>query len=63
MDRLESFERMLADLLKQAEVEQAEMERLKTAGKEKSATYRQYFGNRMLYKMILEKYRQYGLLD
>ena len=63
MDRLESFERMLADLLKQAEVEQAEMERLKTAGKEKSATYRQYFGNRMLYKLILEKYRQYGLLD
>ena len=63
MDRLESFERMLADLLKQAEFEQAEMERLKTAGKEKSATYRQYFGNRMLYKMILERYRQYGLLD
>ena len=63
MDRLESFEKMLADILQQAEYEQAEMERLKAAGKEKSATYRQYFGNRMLYKMILEQYRQYGLLD
>ena len=36
MDRLESFEKMLADLIRQAEQEQAEMERLKMAGKEKS---------------------------
>ena len=63
MDRLDRFERMLADLLRQAEYEQAEIERLKAAGREKSATYRQYFGNRMLYKMMLEKYKQYGLLD
>ena len=42
MDRLESFEKMLADLIRQAEQEQAEMERLKMAGKEKTATYRQY---------------------
>ena len=33
------------------------------AGKEKSATYRQYLGNRMFYKLILEKYKQYGLLE
>ena len=63
MDRLEAFEKMLDDLKKQAELERLEMEKLKRAGKEKSATYRQYFGNRMLYKMILEKYKQYGLLD
>ena len=35
---------------------------LKAADKEKTATYRQYFGNRMLYKMMLEKYKEYGLL-
>ena len=63
MDRLEAFEKMLDDLKKQAELERLEMEKLKMAGKEKSATYRQYFGNRMLYKIILEKYKQYGLLD
>lgn len=63
MDRLESFEKMLADLIRQAEQEQAEMERLKMAGKEKTATYRQYLGNLMFYKMMLERYRQYGLLD
>ncbi len=63
MDRLEQFERMLADIIQQAELERAEMDRLKMAGKEKTATYRQYFGNRILYKMLLEKYKQYGLID
>ena len=54
---------MNVKLEKQAEHEQAEMERLKMAGKEKTATYRQYLGNRMLYIMMLEKYKQYGLID
>ena len=62
MERLEAFERMLADLQKQAAFETEQMEKLKAAGKEKSATYRQYFGNRMLYKMMLDKFREYGLL-
>ncbi|MCR5371844.1 MAG: hypothetical protein K6E41_00070 [Solobacterium sp.] len=63
MDRLERFERMLADLIKQAEQEYAEMAKLKQAGKEKTAAYKQYLGNRMLYRMMMEKYKQYGLLE
>lgn len=63
MDRLEAFELMLADLKKQAEFEQVEMDKLKLAGKEKTATYRQYLGNRLLYKSMLEQYKQYGLVD
>ncbi|MBQ1922295.1 MAG: hypothetical protein IIU47_00260 [Lachnospiraceae bacterium] len=63
MDRLEAFERMLADIQRQADEENRKMAELKAAGREKSATYRQYFSNRMLYKMILDRYRQYGLLD
>lgn len=63
MDRIESFERMLSDLIKQAEFEQAEMDRLKAAGKEKTATYRQYFSNRLMYRMMLDRYRHYGLLE
>lgn len=43
--------------------EREQMEKLKEEGKEKTATYHQYFGNRMLYKMILDKYREYGLLE
>ena len=63
MNRLDAFEKMLSDIQKQAQYESSKMEELKAAGKEKSATYRQYFGNRMLYKMILDKYREYGLLE
>ena len=63
MERLAAFESMLADIQKQSEYERKQMEKLKSEGKEKSATYRQYFGNRVLYKMILEKYREYGLID
>lgn len=63
MERLESFEKMLDDIKKQAEYEREQMEKLKAEGKEKSAAYRQYFGNRMFYKMMLDKYRDYGLLE
>lgn len=63
MERLQAFEEMLSDIIRQAEYEAEQMRQLKAAGKEKSATYRQYFGNRMLYKMMLEKYKEYGLIE
>lgn len=62
-DRLEAFEAMLCAIRKQADYETVQMERLKAAGKEKTATYRQYFANRILYRMMLDKYKAYGLLD
>lgn len=63
MDRLTAFEKMLSDIQKQCEYEKAQMDIMKAAGKEKTATYRQYLGNRILYKMIMEKYREYGLVE
>lgn len=63
MNRTEAFEKMLSDIMAQADFETRQMEILKTQGKEKTATYRQYFGNRMLYKMMLNKYKEYGLID
>ena len=63
MERLEAFEKMLSDILKQAELEGRKMDELKAEGKEKTATYRQLFGNRLMYRTILDKYREYGLLD
>lgn len=63
MDRLEAFETMLADLQKQADYENQKLAELKAEGKEKTATYRQYFSNRLFLKMMLDRYRKYGLLD
>lgn len=39
MNRLEAFEAMLSHIQRQAEYEKEQMERLKAAGKEKTATY------------------------
>lgn len=62
-DRLDAFETMLSDIRRQADFEAVQMEKLKATGREKTATYRQYFANRMLYRMMLEKYKTYGLLE
>ncbi len=62
MERIEAFEKMLADVQKQYEFEKAKMEELKASGKEKTATYRQYFGNKFMYNKILAMYKEYGLI-
>ena len=63
MGRIDAFERMLRDIQSRAAYETEQMEKLKAAGKEKSATYRQFFGNRLVYKKMLDMYRDYGLTD
>ncbi len=63
MDRPEAFEKMLADMQQQAEKEHVEMEKMKAAGKEKTAAYRQYFSNHLFNQMIFRKYREYGLVQ
>lgn len=63
MERLEAFEEMLFDIEKDDEYDAMQMEHLKTAGQENSAAYRQYQGSRLLYKLMLEKYREYGLTE
>ena len=62
MDRLQAFETMLRDILDRYEQEKRTMDALKVQGREKTATYRQYLGNRLMYNRILDLYRQHGLL-
>ena len=63
MERIEKFEKMLADITAQAEFENAEIERQKRAGKDKTATYKQYLGNKLMLKFIMDKYKRYGLIE
>lgn len=63
MERLEAFEKMLSDIQKSYEEEKAIMDKLKAEGKEKTATYKQYMGNRLVYGRILSLYKQYGLIE
>ncbi len=63
MERAEAFEKMLSDIVSQYEYEKAKMDELKARGKEKTATYKQYMGNRMVYGRIIALYREYGLIE
>ncbi len=62
-ERLAAFERMLADAQRNYDELTARLERLKAEGKTKSATFRQYLGNKMTYQYLLSLYGDYGLLD
>ena len=62
MERVEAFEKMLSDIQARAEYEKSEMDKMKAAGKEKTATYRQYFGNHLMYQQMLSEYKKYGLI-
>lgn len=63
MERLEAFEAMMKMVFKQSESERIIMDELKKQGKEKSATYRQYMGNRLFYTRMIALYKEYGLLE
>lgn len=63
MERKEAFEKMLTDILAQYEYEKSKMDELKAKGKEKTATYKQYMGNRLVYGRIIALYREYGLIE
>lgn len=62
-ERLAAFERMLADIEKNCDDMQQKMDALKAQGKEKSATYRQFMGNKLVYRQLLSMYELYGLKE
>lgn len=62
MDRLEAFERMLADLQTRLAATEARMQALRAQGKEKSVTFRQLMGEKLQLQAMLELYRVYELL-
>lgn len=62
-ERLAAFEAMLAAVQENHAQTDEAMRRLREQGKEKTATYRQMMGNRMVYQNLLTLYRAYGLLD
>ena len=61
MDRLEAFERMLADLQARLAATEARMQALRAQGREKSVTFRQLMGEKLQLQAMLELYRVYGL--
>ena len=62
-ERLNTFEKMLSDILEQYDSVTEKLTALKAEGKEKTVTYRQLFANKLQYQTILSYYRTYGLLE
>lgn len=62
MDRLEAFERMLADLQARLTATEERMQALRAQGREKSVTFRQLMGEKLQLQAMLELYKMYDLL-
>ena len=60
--RLEAFESMLLAIQNNYDETADKMEKLKKEGNEKTATYRQLMGNKMMYQNMLSMYNIYGLI-
>ena len=62
-ERIEDFERMLTAVQENYKTTTEKMEQLRLAGREKSATFRQLMGDKLMYQNILSLYKIYGLTD
>lgn len=62
MDRLQAFESMLKEIQTDFDFKKAEMDKLQAKGREKSATFKQYMADKLLYQRIFALYDKYGLL-
>lgn len=61
-DRLNAFEKMLADIQADYEFKTAEVARLKTEGKERTVTFKQFLADKLLYQRMLSMYEERGLV-
>lgn len=61
-EKLDAYEKMHDMVQKEYEEISEKMDKLKTEGRVKSATYRQLMGRKMTYSTILELYKVYGLV-
>ena len=61
--RLDSFEKMLLSVREQYDEKSRKLTELKNAGKEKTATYRQLFAEKVQLGNMLAMYRLYGLTE
>ena len=62
-EREEKFEKMLRAVQSEYDATVQKLEKLKSEGKTKTATYRQLLGDKLTLQNILSWYRAYGLLD
>ena len=63
MDKLERFEKALADVLSEYDKLGKELENLRNDGKSKTTKFRELLGKKLVYSMIINIFKRYDLID
>ena len=63
MDRLERFEKALADILTEYDNLGKELEKLRNEGRNKTTKFRELLGKKLVYSMIITIFKRYELIE
>ena len=62
-ERLAAYDHMYADLLKERDKVLADMEKLRSAGKNKGATYQQLLAQKLTVQNLIGRFELYGIKE
>ena len=63
LERLAAFDRMYADLLKERDKVLADLDRLRSAGKNKGVTYQQLLAQKLTVQNLIGRFEIYGIKE
>ena len=63
LERLAAYGRMYADLLRERDKVLADMEKLRSAGKNKGATYQQLLAQKLTVQNLIGRFEIYGIKE
>ena len=63
LERLAAYDRMYSDLLKERDKVLADMEKLRSAGKNKGATYQQLLAQKLTVQNLIGRFEIYGIKE
>ena len=63
MEKLERFEKALADILLEYDNLGKELEKYRNDGKSKTAKFRELLGKKLVYSMLFTIFKRYDLID
>ena len=62
-ERLAAYDRMYADLLQERDTVLADMEKLRSAGKNRGATYQQLLAQKLTVQNLISRFEIYGIRE
>ena len=62
-ERLAAYDRMYADLLQERDKVLADMEKLRSAGKNRGATYQQMLAQKLTVQNLISRFEIYGIRE